>query len=283
MDTQELLRRETRTNIETWCQRSAQALYLGDSVLCRVLGKYLMYAQPTDRSLTPHLALDGYWEMWITMAIARFVQPGMTCVDVGANVGYYSVLMADWVGPTGRVIAVEPDEQNARCLLVNLEHGAARGAVYSVAASERDGEHAMTIYANHSGNHALEGKWLEGGSAGGLGEWKTRTGERVSVRNVTTRRLDTLLDGEHVDFIKIDVEGHERSVWLGMPQLLERNPQVQIACEWTPKRDPQCEIGAMAEASGFKLHEVHTDGTLKTTTREALAGSGDWKMLWFRR
>jgi len=51
---------------------------------------------------------DGFWESWVTVAVARHLQAGMCCVDVGANYGYYTLLMASFVGPEGRIIACEP-------------------------------------------------------------------------------------------------------------------------------------------------------------------------------
>ena len=82
---------------------------LDDSILCRVLGRYKMYVDCNDVGLAPHLMLDGYWEMHVTEAILRFVRSGMTVVDVGANQGYFTMLLADLVGPNGRVFAAEPN------------------------------------------------------------------------------------------------------------------------------------------------------------------------------
>ena len=73
-------------------------------MLCRVLGKYLMYADSQETGITPHLALHGYWESWITLALARTLRPGWHCLDVGANHGYYTLVMADGAGPDGRVV-----------------------------------------------------------------------------------------------------------------------------------------------------------------------------------
>ena len=66
------------------------------------------------------LCLGGHWESWITLAIARLVRPGWRCLDVGANHGYYTLIMADGVGPTGNVLAVEPNRKPARLLPLTL-------------------------------------------------------------------------------------------------------------------------------------------------------------------
>ena len=75
----------TREQIEARCRERAQALPLTRSlVLCRVLGEYRLYTLAHDSAITPHLALDGIWEPWVTMAIARYLKPGMRCLDIGA-------------------------------------------------------------------------------------------------------------------------------------------------------------------------------------------------------
>jgi FkbM family methyltransferase len=281
LDTQELLKRESRVNIEAWCRKNTQSLYLGPvsrdtgmgAVLCRVLGKYLMYALSNDQSLMPHLTMDGYWEIWITMAIAKYIKPGMTCVDVGANVGYYSIALADWVGPDGLVVAIEPERWNFAALETNAKRAGQHCVVYRSAASDRTGMSAGTLIVSHGhgGDHYVS----------------TNADDVAKGVRTNLTRLDDIesLQGRSVDFIKMDVEGHERAVWLGMPQILQRSPNLQIAAEWTPRHDPQCELGAMAEAAGFKLHEVATDGTLKPTSLEALRqmDAADWRMLWFKR
>lgn len=110
-----------REQIEHWCRQQARGIPIaGDLVLSRVLGKYLLYSIGRDSALTPHLAMDGIWEPWVTMAIARHLSPGMRCLDVGACYGYYSVLMADLVGPSGSVTAYEPVGETYELLISNL-------------------------------------------------------------------------------------------------------------------------------------------------------------------
>jgi hypothetical protein len=77
--------------------------------LCRLLGDFLAFVDTRDLMLGPRLVLDGFWEAWVTLAIARHLQPGSWCVDVGANYGYYTLLMAGACGPEGRVAACEPN------------------------------------------------------------------------------------------------------------------------------------------------------------------------------
>ena len=99
-----------RQKVEAAIRRRVQSVYLGDDVvLARILGRLKIYLNSKDRGFASHLMLDGYWEMWLTQYLARTVKPGMTVIDVGANFGYFTLLLADVVGANGKVVAVEPN------------------------------------------------------------------------------------------------------------------------------------------------------------------------------
>ena len=75
-----------RYALEDRCRALTNSVYLGDhTTLCRVLGYYKMYLDTNDTGFASHLMLDGFWEMWLTIFFARRIQPGMTVIDVGAN------------------------------------------------------------------------------------------------------------------------------------------------------------------------------------------------------
>jgi hypothetical protein len=89
--------------------------FLGNATsLCTVLGRYKMFVDSEDVGLSAHLLMDGYWEMWATEVMAQLIKPGMVVADVGANLGYYTVLMGELVGETGAVHAFEPNPAMTR-------------------------------------------------------------------------------------------------------------------------------------------------------------------------
>lgn len=92
-----------------------------DRLLARVLGRYKMFLETADTRFAPHVALDGYWESWLTLYLIRNVTSGMHIVDFGAGHGYYSCLLADAVGPGGKVDAVEQDARKAGLLRTTIE------------------------------------------------------------------------------------------------------------------------------------------------------------------
>ena len=105
------------------CLRQPQT-YLGDhTLLMQTIFGHAMYLDSRDISLTPHLLRQGCWEPDVTRFFLRIVKPGMRVVEVGANVGYYTLLACSLVGPTGRVTAFEANPAavtlTRRSLLVN--------------------------------------------------------------------------------------------------------------------------------------------------------------------
>src|SRR5438309_1518671 len=85
------IRSDPRYVLESRVRALSGAVYLGEGqALCRVLGRYKMFVDTRDRGFGSHLLLDGYWEIWLTRFLARAVRPGMACLDIGANLGYYA-------------------------------------------------------------------------------------------------------------------------------------------------------------------------------------------------
>jgi FkbM family methyltransferase len=264
-----------RDLLETVSREHSRALYLGkETVLCRVLGKYLMYADAQETGITPHLAFDGYWESWITLALARTVQPGWHCLDVGANHGYYTLIMADGAGPEGRVVPVEPTPRLADLLRQTLDvNGFPHVEVVAKAASDSDGKTLQLVVPER---RSMNARLVDAVAPGE---------EAVSVESVT---IDTLAqDWPRVDLIKIDVEGAEEQVWRGMHETLARNRDLVIALEFNVDRyeDPRRFIGEI-EAAGFVLRYIDIDADAKPVGPDELLSrqvGQDWMLYLTRR
>jgi FkbM family methyltransferase len=230
-----------RYDLECACRAAAQPLLLGDGIaLARVLGRYKVYLSTTDRGFASHVLLDGYWEAWLTQFVARVIKPGMVAVDVGANMGYYSVLFSDLVGPTGRVIAVEPLPGTALLLRRTLELNgfAGRSKVFAVAAGAAVGAARLRVPEGEPKNATVVAV-----RAGG---------DALAGDEVPVMPLDDILHGEtRVDFIKIDVEGFEEQVMAGLEATIERwRPSVVL--EFNPLRckDPAGLVRRLHEQYG---------------------------------
>jgi FkbM family methyltransferase len=252
------LKQGPRSLNQSAIRKLCSTAYVGDeTILCRVLGRYKMFVDATDVGLSSHLMLDGYWEMWLTEALAQVIKPGMVAVDIGANLGYFTVLMADLVGPSGSVHAFEPNPAMAKRLIKSIDVNGFRQWVtlHSDPLGSEDGQELFLVIPPaepknaHLTRHAI---------AGAL--------------PVTLRRFDShpaLLDA---DVIKIDVEGAEREIWRGMAGLLERREKpLTIFLEFAPIRydDPAAFLDEI-EAHGFSLGDVDLTGGVRVRTREEI-------------
>src|SRR5580693_3317358 len=109
-----------------------------DAVRCSV-GDVELLCDAADAAVTPGLR-SGAYEPHLTAVFERHCRPGMTVVDVGANLGYFSLLAARLVGPGGRVVALEPNSENCRLLLSSLRRsGVSNVELLPVAADQAPG------------------------------------------------------------------------------------------------------------------------------------------------
>lgn len=271
------IRRERRTRNEALYRSLCSPVYVGNgTALCRVLGRYKILVDAADCGHSAHLLLEGFWEMAVTEAMRAALRPGMNAIDVGANLGYFALLMADLVGERGRVHAVEPNPSIASRLRRSVEMNgfAGRTAVHEVPLSDLDGQEMMLVVPDGEPKNAALRPPAEAASFPG------------ARHAVWTRRLDTLLGDAKVDFVKIDAEGLEEAIWRGMRGLLDRRSPLTVFLEFRTDRygDP---AGFVAELlrDGFALARIDPEhGVLPTTPEEVLRlGRLDDVMLALRR
>jgi FkbM family methyltransferase len=159
-----------------------------------------------------------------------FLKPGMNVVDVGANIGLYSILADKIVGPTGRVWAFEPSHENHHRLIRNLK---INNSKYVTAVGAALGQFETQLELKSDAGRGDGERYLllnEGDSSNGPRECSIkRQGEYVHVTY-----LDSFMAsiGEtRVDFMKIDVEGFEYWVLRGAENVLRSNPDIMILFE----------------------------------------------------
>ena len=188
-------------------------------VCCRVLGKFSMVLPCCDMSITPHLVMDGYWESWVTRLLLSIVQKGWRCVNVGANVGYYSLLLSELVGKAGYVHCFEPNAFVFDFLKTNLIlNGAADNcALWPLGCGSEAGEWAVEYDSTNLGGGTLTKN---------PDARQSRRADRVTVA-----RLDDCLEGETVNLILMDSEGMEFDIMMGARNLMARSPQAIIIME----------------------------------------------------
>jgi FkbM family methyltransferase len=236
----------SRSDMEEFCRARATGIWVGhETLLCRILGRFPFYVDAEDRQIVPNLALDGFWEAWNTLAIARRVRPGWRVVDVGANHGYFTLLLADLVGPEGHVVAFEPMPRLFDLLSRNVEVSgfAARVTLVPAAAGARDGSAELAVDRHKSG----EGSVVVRRAAAG------------APRPVPMRRLDGAVGGP-VHFMKVDAEGADYEVLEGARGLLDDGAtSVLFEHHAAFYADPRGRLERLL-ADGFRLAHVNEEG-----------------------
>jgi len=190
--------------------------------------------------------------------VERFLEPGMTVLDIGAHHGFYSLLASVKVGGTGRVIAFEPSPRERGKLLRNLAlNGYSNVQVEDCALAEAPGQQELiTVGGINTGCNSLR---------------RPNVKEPLTPVAVRVETLDGYL-AQHplppVDFIKLDAEGAELAILTGARALLESRPRPVIQCELEEIRTrpwgyhPR-EVVALLDTMGYRWFQPQLRGGLK--------------------
>ena len=180
---------------------------------------HLLYVEPHDRAVGARLRRRGVWAAAETELCKREIKPGMHVLDVGANIGYFTLLFARLVGPTGHVHAFEPEPRNFELLQRNIaRNGYTNVTAVPKAVSRTSGSQRLYKSPDNLGDHRLAH-----GTAG-----------RDSI-DVSVVALDELLPGDaRVDFIKLDIQGAECAAVQGARQLIARSTPLCLITEFWP-------------------------------------------------
>lgn len=253
-----------RPLLERAIRRRVQTAYLGDGlVLARILGRHKIFLRSRDRGFACHVMLDGFWEMWLTQFLAQRVKPGMTVVDVGANYGYYTLLLGDAVGESGHVIAVEPSPDAAALLgeTVLLNGFAGRTRIVPQALGAAAGSALLFTPDSEPKNATLVAfDGLPGGDTHAV--------------PVTT--LDAVaLERPRIDLVKIDAEGAEEAIVAGMQGIIARD-RPMLVLEYNAARyaDPGGFLDRLLAAYDGVAQELTGEGTLVPIDRPAVIDQG---------
>lgn len=242
-------------------------------IACRALGRYPMLVSADDVGLAPFLIRDGAWELWIARFMRRRLRPGMTCIDAGANVGYFTLVMADAVGPSGRVLAAEPIPATRALLAHNLTLNGFddRVEVVPAALGAQSGEVVLIIPQGEPKNAIVQPEGVDYSFG--------RPYERVVAPML---RVDDL-DLPRLDFAKIDVEGQEAELWSGMQATIARSPAIRIVMEVNGGRGAGV-VAFLEEVQRlFPLRAIDTVGNLHAMNIAQILSAGDDVMLYLAR
>jgi FkbM family methyltransferase len=202
-----------------------------------------------DEFVSSDIRRTGVWEPFETMVFSRLCKRGDIVMDLGANIGWYSVLAAQILESTGQVLAFEPDETNMKLLKLNV----ARVDKYSIiqifpmAVGDRDSETLLFRSSSNLGDHRL-----------------FSDGSPREAFSVPMTRLDRFLIGRQErlpDVLKSDTQGSEGKIIKGAKDLLAQGWRPLMLLEFWPfgltqSGDDPLELWRSLIGLGYKVFEV---------------------------
>lgn len=215
-----------------------------------------------DPAVSRPLLLAGDYEPHVTKALLGLLRDDTHLLDIGANLGYFSLLAAAKC-PQGRIFSVEPDPQNFRAFSASIALNAFGERIKAVQTAASDEDGCATL--SDLGNAANRGARFTAKSRATL-EARVH-GPAPTFTEVRMARLDHLFAGERIDVVKIDVEGHEPPALRGAEGLLRANKPA-ILLEFSPGNiiniageQPDSPLRFLREL-GYRWQVLGDDGSL---------------------
>jgi len=233
---------------------------------------YNLELLPNDDGISTELALFNTHEPLNTKLFAQNLKEGMICFDIGANIGYYTLLESKIVGDSGKIIAIEPSPVNFKQLQKNIQNENANNVeLYQMAGGDKNGT-LKFLLDPHSNLSRIISK---------------EESEKISgnIIDVPVKKLDSFLDElsiKSLDLIRMDVEGYEFNILEGMKNSIKKfkpmiqmevhtrilgNEKTQKLLEWLLEenyeviyyitRQLDCpSVGDMDDVKHFSIHEL---------------------------
>lgn len=261
-----------RPNAEDYFSSRTKCFYLGErKSICIVLGQYKMYVDTSDVGFSPHMMFDGFWEFWLTKFMADHIRPGDHVMDVGANLGYYTLLMGSLVGPTGSVMSFEPNPAIADLLKSTLTINGFDGRTrfFNAALTDAASKGTLSLFVSDKDpkNATIVAETFVHPTG------KTISIQALDINDIPMTRLD---------FIKIDVEGSEKRI-LESLQALKHQYAPKIVAEVNfGRRYTYDDIVALIGYKGELLH-IDFNSEVMPLTRKMAAEqrhNEDWLVYW---
>jgi FkbM family methyltransferase len=212
---------------------------------------FSLFASADDLAVGNHVVIGRSYDPGVAAVLSRRVKPGMAVVDIGANIGYMTMLLASLVEASGVVVAVEPNPENVKLLEASRRaNGFAQVLVIQAAAGRKTGLLVLNVSYSNGTTTELPGD----------------LDAILASRPVACFALDGILPKDRrIDLIKVDVEGAELNALIGLSKTIERDRPV-IVSEFSPNTLPgisHCsgpEFVDFLIARGYRIGVIEEDG-----------------------
>lgn len=223
-----------------------------EDVEVRVFGS-VMLLNPAEKIGNNLLFTPNWYDPRERALVAQVLESGDYVVDVGANIGAYTLLFGAMVGPSGRVTAIEAEPSNMQ----RLRHNIQRNALHWVTALEfgaSDKHESLALHLNSDGN-------------GGGHSFLQQVSPRDSTRVIQCKPLYELIDKVRPRLMKLDIEGFE---WRVLRRFFEDAPESlwpeYILLEDEPRHREHDAVGVVRERGYRVMHRFETNVFLKRST-----------------
>jgi FkbM family methyltransferase len=246
--------------------RNRLSCYVGDGVaLTYLLDQTLMFVNCNDFGCPVNLINGGRYEEENLEVLLSFVTPDTVFIDVGANVGFYTLQIARRLTGNGRVYAFEPHPKLIELLQRNAFVNGLAAVVsgFPFALSDHNAPADLQYPVGHLG----------GGRVAAPGEFAGHTLVQSEIK-----QLDDVLGADfRCDLVKIDVEGHEIKVLNGMRGVVANSPRIKILLEkLVPNMGTELELEQYFQELGFTLYAIRPDASLSELASGDLRGWGGY-------
>ena len=223
-------------------------------------GKFL-FVRAEDGGVAHQLIMYREYEPYESSLVRKHVKPGMTVYNIGANLGYYTILVSECVGSKGKVYAFEPAPANFKLLEKNVtENKLTNVEIFQIAFGTEKGSAALSLSSTNSGDHRLQ---------------------EISSRNqvvVDVESIDSFISVSHAqpDVIIMDVQGAEYDVLQGALHVTNAKEPLIIFTEFWPgglnERSPEGarKMLEVLERAGMAVYIIEEKSRSITTTSTEL-------------
>jgi FkbM family methyltransferase len=189
-----------------------------EPVIVREIQGSKMYLDMRDKGVSQELALVGIRETLFTKTLQGALREGDCVLGVGANIGYYALMMARLVGPRGKVYAIEPVPHNVKLLKDSIRlNNYSNIETFSLAMGQNDGVSKLYLSDHPNWSSFYRPRKVTG---------------QIDIQIIS---VDSFFkDKRPPDVIRMDVEGYEYEILIGMSDLLESGRPLRLFIEFHP-------------------------------------------------
>ncbi|MBS3056121.1 MAG: FkbM family methyltransferase [Candidatus Aenigmarchaeota archaeon] len=189
------------------------------------------------------LSVNEFYEGSTTALIRNTLRSGDIAVDIGANIGYFTIIMSELVGEKGKVFAFEPEPENFSLLEKNIQANKYQNIAVAErkAVSDFNGQSVLFLSKRGSGWHTMRGP---------------QNGSSVKIKCTTLDNYFKNFKGE-ISLIKMDIEGLEPQAVKGMLKMIKNKRIKKMIVEYAPSyyRDPS-ELLTILKKLGFRMYDI---------------------------